>query len=58
MYRSTHSLISALDVGEDGGLGGPQSWFVHGVKEKKSQPPPGLKPQSPDCPAHCQLLYD
>jgi len=38
-------------------LGGTQSWPGHGVKKKNSQPLPGIKIQSSNCPACSQLLY-
>jgi hypothetical protein len=37
-------------------LGGPQSWFGHGVEEKNSQPPPGIEPRLSDRPARRQSL--
>jgi hypothetical protein len=35
----------------DGRLGGPYSWSGHGVEEKNSQSPLGIKPLSSDSPA-------
>jgi hypothetical protein len=37
-------------------LGGPQSCSGHWSEEKNSQPPPGIKPQNPNHPAHGMCL--
>jgi len=37
--------------------GVPQSHSGCGGEERNSQPPPGIEPQNPDCPAHSPALY-
>jgi len=39
-------------------MGGPQNRYGRGVKEKNSQPPPGIEPQSSDPPARIPAVLE